>query len=372
MRSRARADSKVPSPEPLLKSVPTPTPTPTQDAPSPASLLCTMKSISDMYLALSRWCRPTLRRAHTRLEWHDCNGQNYWGDFEATEEQVYSLAVELQQQGFTIDHTTTAATTTTLSTISHQSSQSTGASTTPTPVPQMSTSNPTSLRSINKPVFLELCIETALGITQLVEVVIVDSRGQQLIHTDVELFAAIRQKYESMRRTGLCAYLYQPIDIQFVLFGIHSQEIGIFKSPENTGIPPPADIYAKRYHYYPCPLPCLPPMPSKLFYRYFWKHPTCCSRSTTWIDRLPKKLGDSLAAINDNGLHHGWGIHIVEGPRKSLVAIISGTAVVLSGMVAVIHNAQTHNKDTGFTIAAWLLSATAVLLAALVFYLSQQ
>jgi hypothetical protein len=36
------------------------------------------------------------------------------------------------------------------------------------------------------------------------------STGQRLIKTDVELFAAIRQNYESMKRKGLFPYSYKP------------------------------------------------------------------------------------------------------------------------------------------------------------------
>lgn len=38
---------------------------------------------------------------------------------------------------------------------------------------------------------------------RLAEIVIVDGMGQQLINTDVELFASIRKAYNSTKREGL-------------------------------------------------------------------------------------------------------------------------------------------------------------------------
>jgi hypothetical protein len=63
-----------------------------------------------------------------------------------------------------------------------------------------------------------------------------------------------------------------------------------------------------------------------------------------------------MAAISANGpeleTHMAWGIHIIEGPRKMPLITICGLCMILSLLVAVIHNARTGNKDTGMMIAS--------------------
>jgi len=106
----------------------------------------------------------------------------------------------------------------------------------------------TYLQRIGKPVYLELCIDASRYTTLLGEIVIVDGMGQQLIHTDVELFTAIRQKYDSMKRGGLFPYMFKPTDIQYVLFGVHGGSASIFRSP--LSLPPQVEVDDKRYHYF--------------------------------------------------------------------------------------------------------------------------
>ena len=163
----------------------------------------------------------------------------------------------------------------------------------------------TYLQRIGKPVYLELCIDASRYTTLLGEIVIVDGMGQQLIHTDVELFTAIRQKYDSMKRGGLFPYMFKPTDIQYVLFGVHGGSASIFRSP--LSLPPQVEVDDKRYHYFLGNL-VHTPMARQTFYRYFWQHPWCPPRSTVFIERLPKKLGSSMTALasrNPHELHSG-------------------------------------------------------------------
>jgi hypothetical protein len=162
---------------------------------------------------LTRWCRPMPWRNHSRLEWHCYCGRQFWGDFKSDEpEKLHRLAFELEKHGFTVDapmETATASgtssttkntsssqnTTTSASTSSQNAApivkQGTSISpsgTTPPAVRQTTVSAPVSLLSINKPVYLELCINRSSRVTQLGEIIIVDGRGKQLINTDLELF----------------------------------------------------------------------------------------------------------------------------------------------------------------------------------------
>lgn len=363
--------SKVNNSDPIR--IPTPTHNVQAAKLSPPPSLPAMTGISNFY---RRWCRPTLRDNYTRLEWHDRRGREYWADFAGSEACINSLAADLQQDGFVMDNITTTTPTTVSRQPTHPTLPAVAAPpSAPSPVTQTSASA-TSFRSVGKPVYLELCIMYDSTHARLGEVTIVDGQGQQLLETDVQLFAAIRQKYESMKRKGLFPYFYKPAKIHFVKFAVHDPpRVGIFA--QQPSIPPSIEVYQQRYHYHPCPHNIGDDiMPTHFFYDYFWNWQKCDQNGKMWTNRLPKKLGSSMAAISTNGpeleTHMAWGIHIIEGPRKMLLIIITVLWVILSILVATIYNARTGSKDTGVAIASWLLNMLAKTLPLTLFLLRNE
>jgi hypothetical protein len=118
----------------------------------------------------------------------------------------------------------------------------------------LSASTPSSLSSLGKPVYLELCVNTDLRtqITRLVEIMIFDGMGRQLITADVELFASISKAYKSTKRKGLFrifAFMLRPKDIHYVHFAAHYHRAIIFGNPPKFSLPPAVEVDEKRYHY---------------------------------------------------------------------------------------------------------------------------
>ena len=186
--------------------------------------------------------------------------------------------------------------------------------------------------------------------------------------------ASIRNKYNSMKRKGLFALLYQPCDIHYVHFGtqLSAQQTDIYQKPE--ALPPHTEVHESRYHYHECPLTPLPPMPPQTFYQYFRQHaPGCASRSTLFSDRLPKKLGDSMTLQNSaDKLVFGWGIHIIEGPNKPMLSILVAVILTLSFAISVIYDVCTGNADSGFAIGQWIVAVLSAVLTAIYFHLQGQ
>jgi hypothetical protein len=188
------------------------------------------------------------------------------------------------------------------------------------------------------------------------------------------IIASIRDKYNSIKRKGLFAILYQPCDIHYVQFGtqLSAQQTDIYQKPE--ALPPDTEVNEKRYHYHECPLTPLPPMPPQTFYQYFRQHaPNCASRSTLFSDRLPKKLGASMTLQNSaDKLEFGWGIHIIEGPNKPVLAIVVAVILALSFATSVIYDVCTGNADSGFAIGQWMVAMLSAVLSAVYFHLQGQ
>lgn len=185
---------------------------------------------------------------------------------------------------------------------------------------------------------------------------------------------SIRKKYNELKRKGLFALLYRPTDIHYVQFGIQlsAQQTDIYQKPDS--LPPRIEVDENRYHYYECPLAPLPPMPTRTFYQYFRGHtPNCASRSTLFSDRLPKKLGTNMTSLaSADKLEFGWGIHIVEGPNKPLLAALVAAILFLSFLTSVVYDICTKNADSGFAIGQWMVGMLSAVLAAVYFHLQEQ
>jgi hypothetical protein len=191
------------------------------------------------------------------------------------------------------------------------------------------------------PRFLELCINTGKSCQSLGEIDLT-----RVICDDV-LFAWIRKTYKEVRGPGRhwTQYLLKPVAMNFVSFGLENKEkVHIFR--ENV-YPPADDVAAKKWHYLPCPLEPPLPMPSSAFIHYLCHCDEQKSMSTSkhiWLDRLPKKLVESLLRSSDP-LAHAYGLHIVEGLNKSaalwtLFVVMSMCSGPLLGYIIVTKDVQ--------------------------------
>lgn len=131
--------------------------------------------------------------------------------------------------------------------------------------------------------------------------------------------------------------------------------------------PDEREVQAGRYEYTPCPLKTRPTAEIFLHHRV---RPDCASRMW-WFRRVPKKLSPGvLQAYIDTRPNEdviGWGVHIIEGLNKKAVTWMCFLLLCLSFTVAILYTRLTHDASSGFTIAAFLVSAGALLLPALYF-----
>ncbi|KAG9204112.1 hypothetical protein G6514_001749 [Epicoccum nigrum] len=217
--------------------------------------------------------------------------------------------------------------------------------------------------------YLELCVNTSKYETKLAEIQVLS--GQSVgtaICTDGHLFRQIYQRYYALRRQNWRRFLYRPAGIKFVHFGVQAGERVSFFSSDP--LPPEDEIAAKRYEYNPQP-PVPPPMDSRTFLHYFHKHNAHSqSRSAKYVNRLPKKLGESLSrSLGVDDLLEGWGIHIIEGPNKVAICWALFLVLVASLAVSIVYDFLTRSGESGFAIGQWMVAALTVGLSALYFSL---
>jgi hypothetical protein len=135
-------------------------------------------------------------------------------------------------------------------------------------------------------------------------------------------------------------------------------------------LPPKPEIAEKRYDYKLIP-PVPPPIDSRSFLHYFWKHNKYAHSTTSrYVERLPKKLGQSLVKDFDvDELREGWGLHILEGPNKAAICWAILFILLVSFVTAFTYDLIRKQQDTGFSIGQWMVASLTVSLTAVFFSL---
>jgi hypothetical protein len=99
---------------------------------------------------------------------------------------------------------------------------------------------------------------------------------------------------------------------------------------------------------------------------------TCQLNTNLFLNRLPKKLGESILKQHDpNRLHLGWGIHIVEGPDWSGISWATFAIMVSSFVVSLTYDLVAKQKDSGFGIGQWMVAVLSAALSGLYFSLAE-
>ncbi|KAF2872687.1 hypothetical protein BDV95DRAFT_606274 [Massariosphaeria phaeospora] len=183
------------------------------------------------------------------------------------------------------------------------------------------------------PRYLELCVNVGSINRQLIEL---DLAG---ITSDGELFTAIRNKYNNMRRKSFPHNLWtRPAKLKYIKFQLEDSH-RVWVIEDNP--PPFSEICAGRYQYEP------PSMPKEAFFHYFTKSSPYTHTRQHWIDHLPIKLHSSIrdrdpsSALNPPFsqaiMPTAWGILIEEelNHKKVFWILIIPLVIVSVGFTAI-------------------------------------
>ncbi|XXG99702.1 hypothetical protein Hte_006043 [Hypoxylon texense] len=191
--------------------------------------------------------------------------------------------------------------------------------------------------------YFEVCVNVGEHKVSLGEVNI------SSVTTDDQLFDEIWKTYRDLKRstwrTALRAWFLKPHDVSFVFFGVLSTHaVGIYRKP--LDIPPQTEVDEGRYHYHECPMEDLPPIPGNIFLHYLnhakrkaasKRTPPLSHTDSTFLDRLPKKLGRSifaeLPAVPVQSTSYGWGVQILERTSTSAFYVVVGLVAVISAAI---------------------------------------
>jgi hypothetical protein len=126
-------------------------------------------------------------------------------------------------------------------------------------------------------------------------------------------------------------------------------------------LPPEAEVKEGNWHYYPCPDSMMNfdgPFISTLL------DPGHALEHDVWTLLFPKKLKAEFWESYQNK-ESAWGIHIIDGLNPSEIAWVSLLVLLASGLFGLVYSLVTQDPGTGFTIASWLATTTALAITCL-------
>ena len=88
---------------------------------------------------------------------------------------------------------------------------------------------------------------------------------------------------------------------------------------------------------------------------------------TIFLERLPKKLDESILAGSNSSMRFGWGVHIIEGPNKVALSWTTFAGLALSFVVSALYAHFRHTQEQGFGIGQWMVAVIGAAMAALYF-----
>ncbi|KAF2437769.1 hypothetical protein P171DRAFT_172271 [Karstenula rhodostoma CBS 690.94] len=323
--------------------------------------------------ACQRLMRPKLVEGYARITWPCWCGKEVYADFPNAKPDAMQALQDALSNHTPDPH---AAKNTSAASLQIPSAAHLGNSITQN-TPNSSTSNSTgtnnivgrgstagSSNSLVVPRFLELCINTGKSCQSLGEI------DLTRVTCDEVLFAWVRKRYREVRgpRRHWTQYLYKPVAMKFVSFGLESEKGKVHIFQENA-YPTAQHVATQTWHYWPCPLEPPLPMPSSAFIHYLCycgENANSRSKKPVWLPRLPKKLEESLLRSTDP-LAHAFGLHIVEGLNRTailwtLFVVMTVCSGPLLGYVIATRDVQGATGIGGLIVAVLTLvcmSATA-------------
>lgn len=91
-------------------------------------------------------------------------------------------------------------------------------------------------------------------------------------------------------------------------------------------------------------------------------------QGSIFLERLPKKLNDSMCAAPTSPIQFGWGVHIIEGPNKTALSCATAVVIALSFVISVLYAVFAKSQESGFGIGQWLVAVGAAGTTALYYH----
>jgi hypothetical protein len=174
------------------------------------------------------------------------------------------------------------------------------------------------------------------------------------INNDHKLFSFLHEEYITLRKrwwTWISLWTLQ--SIKFVRFELFENELVDVKRVDE--VPPPAKDNEYR-HGPPNPPELNPPLGSTLLMHLF-KHPELAGTRKHCLKKIPRKLQNRLAVVDEEDDAIGWGLQFIEGwSKKRLMYMTALTFGLSSFVVMILVSILGHDIQNAAAIASFMLS----------------
>lgn len=174
------------------------------------------------------------------------------------------------------------------------------------------------------------------------------------INNDQRLFSFLHEEYLALRkRWWTLISLWTLQSIKFVRFELYENELVDVKKLDE--VPPPTKDNEYR-HGPPNPPELNPPLGSTLLMHLF-KHPELAGTRKHCLKKIPRKLRNRLAVLNEEDDAIGWGLQFIEGwSKKRLMYMTALTFGLCSFVVMILVSILGQNIQNAAAIASFMLS----------------
>jgi hypothetical protein len=157
------------------------------------------------------------------------------------------------------------------------------------------------------------------------------------------------------------------IEPKFSLFNLRSGYVGLCDIDIPCSIPP-SDV--PNYKYSPVPLLPLPPMPTEVFLHYL-EHGDIDNihNRKCWLERLPIRLKSRIVDAREEPVW-GWGIHIIEGPNRTVIFWITMVTIFGSMLAFVLWSSLRSDISGGAAMGSLIMALPPVIMTAFLFKLA--
>ncbi|KAE9374270.1 hypothetical protein N431DRAFT_437737 [Stipitochalara longipes BDJ] len=174
------------------------------------------------------------------------------------------------------------------------------------------------------------------------------------INNDQKLFSFLHDEYITLRkRWWTWVSLWTLQSIKFVRFELYENELVDVKKVDE--VPPPTKDNDYR-HGPPNPPELNPPLGSTLLMHLF-KHPELAGTKKHCLKKIPRKLRNRLAVVDEEDDAIGWGLQFIEGwSKKRLMYMTALTSGLSSFIVMILVSILGHDIQNAAAIASFMLS----------------
>ncbi|KAG8157376.1 hypothetical protein KVR01_012760 [Diaporthe batatas] len=178
------------------------------------------------------------------------------------------------------------------------------------------------------------------------------------VRSDQSFFLSLREQYSLACRSRRWSSLTRPrrvVSMEFVKFEVYKNELIDVHDCPSVPDRDDQDQAKMNYTYNPLPAELNPPIGTNLL-MHLYQNPTHADVEPFMYRKIPKKLGDRLAACPDKGSAVGWGVRFTEGVDWSVLFCYGCVGFLFALVFAMAWSIARGDIQSGFAVGSFMVA----------------